>query len=127
MGFNADAFLAAHRPWTLTIGGRTYTARAVSVAEVLAFKAATEGADATSGERAVRRLLRRMFPYRLHYRWRGDPVALLIASGPAAVREALADFFGHLAGTTPSPTTTPPSPPSSGPTPPPTTVEGAPV
>lgn len=109
MAFDADAFRAARRPWTLTIGGTTYTAVPISTQVILDFKAAVEGANASEAQAtaAVRALLRRMFPPRVHYRWRGDPVAHLMAQDAATVRAALEDFFVHLAGQSrPAPATT---------------------
>lgn len=107
MAFDADAFRAARRPWTLRIGGQTYTARPISVQAILAFKSAADaaGTDEAAAAVATRALLRQMFPYRLHYRWRGDPVDQLL-SDPAIVHGALTDFFEYLAGTMGAPVTT---------------------
>lgn len=134
MGFDADAFLAAREPWTLTLGGRAYTARPLSVPQVLAFQQAMEtaGADEAKQATAVAVLLRQMFPPRWAYVWR-DPVRLIQALPSDVQAEVLKDFFEYLARTlSQSPkTTTPPSTPLSAPTPPPSpaaaVVEGVPV
>lgn len=135
MGFNADAFLAAREPWTLTIGGRTYAARPVSIGQVLDFQkmATAAAADPAAQQAAITRLLRLMFPAHWSYLLPGrDPVQRITALDPQAQSEVLRDFFEYLArtlhrtaGTT---RTTPPSPPSSAPTPPPTPdIEGVAV
>lgn len=127
MGFNADAFLAARERWTLTLHGRTYTARPVSVQEVMQFQ---RHMDAASGDPqkqhlAIRGMLRLMFPPRWAYVFGRDPVRAVLALDSAAHTEVLRDFFTYLArtltGTTT--TTTPPSPPLSTPTPPPAVTD----
>jgi len=112
--FNADDFRAAHRPWEFVVDGRRFVAQPVSTPAVLAFHAAVRG---RSPERALRALLRRAFPWRPSYWWFGDPVQLLLRLEPAAQREALADFFGHLEGkpTSPLPTKIPQTPGTSSP------------
>ena len=124
MGFNADAFLAARERWTLTIGGRQYAARPVSVAQVLQFQKDIDaaGQDPAAVERAMTTLLRAMFPARWAYVFGRDPVQAVLRLDAAAQAEVLRDFFEYLArtltrtrGTTTTPT--PLTPPSSGPTP----------
>ncbi len=103
MAFDVDAFRAAHRPWSLTIQGRTFGARHVSAMQVQEYErrfstAATESARLT----AVTWLLRRAFPWRVSYLVRGDPVTLVLGLEPAARAEALMDFFACLrTGTSP--------------------------
>lgn len=126
MSFNADAYLAARRPWTLTLGGRTYTGAPVSVGQVLVFQQAVQqaGDDAVAVQAAVRVLLRALFPPRLSYVWL-DPVRQVLALDSAAQAAVLADFFGYLARlNTPS---VPATPGTTSPTPtPPLTLAGAP-
>lgn len=121
MGFNADAFLAARRPWTLTVGGRAWPARPVSVQQILDFQAAVQaaGKDERQAQAAANALIRAMFPRR----WFGfDPGRWLMRQDAATVAAVLTDFFGHLASqmtaapAVPTTTTTPPGPPSSPPT-----------
>lgn len=124
MAFDADAFVKAREPWTLTIDSRAYEARPISVQQVLTFQSAIElaGADQEKVGRALTALLRLIFPPRWSYLWRGDPVRKVLALDAGAQSELLADFFGYMARTIQSQrTTTRPSPPSSAPTPPPTT------
>jgi hypothetical protein len=128
MGFNADAFLAAREPWTLTIGGRTYAARPVSVAQVLQFQKDVDGAggDPARVTAAMTALLRAMFPPRWAYVVGRDPVRAILALDTGAQSEVLRDFFEYLARTmnrTTGTTKIPPSPPSSVPTPTPAPSE----
>jgi len=122
VAFDADAFVAAREAWTLTIGGRTFTARPVSVAQVLTFQRAmtAAGTDQAALVRAVTVLLRAAFPARWSYLWSPDPVRLALALDTAAQAAVLTDFFGYLARTlsTGTPRPTPPSRPSSAPIPP---------
>ena len=101
MGFNADAFLAAHEPWALTLGGRQYVARPVSAPVMLKMQAAIVQAP-TAEEQFLLflSLLRLAFPRRWSYRWSGDPVAKVALLPPAALKELQEDFFGYLAGVT---------------------------
>jgi len=123
MSFNADSYRQAVRPWVLTVGGKAWEARPVSAPAVLAFHAALRAATTPPAqERALRALLRRAFPWRFSYRWRGDPVDALVGLSPAERAEALTDFFGYLEGkarrplppvpTTPSGTALSPSSPT---------------
>lgn len=105
MAFSADLFRAAHRPWQLTTGGRTFVARHVSAPAVVAFHTRFAEARSETGRmRALRRLLRLAFPWRFSYLVRGDPVRILARMEPAAQRAALADFFVALEGKSPSST-----------------------
>jgi hypothetical protein len=129
VAFDADAFVAAREAWSLTIGGRTYPARPVSVQQVLTFQQAiaAAGTDARAYVRAVTVLLRAAFPARWAYLWSPDPVRLVLALDTAAQQAVLTDFFGYLVRTLTGGTTrtTPPSPPSSAPILPPMTEDGA--
>lgn len=110
MVFNVDAFRDAHRPWSFTAGGRTHEARPISAPAVIAFHTAFNAASDEAGRlRALRKLLRLAFPWRLSFRWRGDPVDEVLNLEPAARRAALNDFFASLEG-------------RSGPSAPPTTL-----
>lgn len=83
--------------------------------------------DAAAGNpeaqhRAMRGMLRLMFPPQWSYILGRDPVRGILALDTAAQTEVLRDFFEYLARTltgTTKPETTPPSPPLSTPTPPP--------
>jgi hypothetical protein len=105
MAFNLDAFREAHRPWSLTVGARTWTARHVSAREVQAYehKLAAATDQESKAVAAVRWILRRAFPWRFSYLFRGDPVRICLALEPAARREALTDFFACLLGRNPQP------------------------
>lgn len=142
MPFDLNAFREAHRPWSFTDGGRTFTARHVSANDCLTFDAMRSEAVALlrqallnpklselQKQRIVARhhrtdvrqwrwLLRRAFPWRADYWLRGDPVSIILALDAAARGEVLADFFGCLrTGATPPQTTkTLPGKPSSTPT-----------
>ncbi len=91
-----DALRAAAEPWAFAAGGRTYTARPVSVEQVIAYEAACAGASAAQVLRARRRLLRLAFPWRPSFWWRGDPVALICAAPPALHRVVMDSFFASL-------------------------------
>jgi hypothetical protein len=126
VAFDADAFLRAREPWVLTVGGRQFMARPVSIAQVLTFQQAVTAAngDAVATAKAMTALLRAAFPPRWSYLLPGrDPVRLVLALDQDAQGAVLADFFGYLVRTTlrqrGTTRTTRPSPPSSVPTPPP--------
>jgi len=132
VGFNADAFLAARERWTLTLNGRTYTARPVSVQEVMQFQRQMDaaGADLKKQRQALQTMLRLMFPARWAYVFGPDPVQLVLRLDSGTQGEVLRDFFEFLARSLTGTTTTratPPSTPLSAPTPPPPTVAVAPV
>jgi hypothetical protein len=90
--FNADAFLAAQAPWQLTTRGKTYTARAVSAPQVARYLAAATGTPAAF-KNALESLLREAFPWRPSFRWRGDPVQVILAMPPSQLAATLTDFF----------------------------------
>lgn len=115
MGFDVDAYLAARTPWTLTLGGTTYTAAWISVDVVRRFEAerTAAGEDVARQLAAVRRLLRALFPWRPHYVWRGDPVTQLLALDAPALGAVLTDFFQSWLRVL-APGTPPQSPPTSG-------------
>lgn len=97
MSFNADAFAAAHVPWTVTLRGDVFTAREPSAEFVLSWTAQVQAAasDAHAQRALVRRFWRTLFPWKPVYLWRGDPVARLLAQ-PLGVEEALLqDFFAR--------------------------------
>ena len=135
MAFDVDAFRAAHRPWSFTVGRRTFGATHVSAIKVAEYE--RRAADASAlyktnprrGSRALLRalrwLLRYAFPWRVDYLIRGNPVTILLSLEPAARAEALRDFFACLQGKPrETPTSTLPTTPttsgrrSSAPTPP---------
>lgn len=102
--FDLDDYRKAHAPWCFTHQGRAFVARPVSADQAEAFLSAdlavsALGAGATARRTAARarqRLLRQMFPWRLSYLWRGDPVPTILALEPPAQRELLLDFFEFL-------------------------------
>lgn len=104
MGFNVDAFREAHRPWSFTVGGKTFGARHVSAPDCQRFDRmrVAAGIDAKKHMRAIWWILRRAFPWRPSYMLRGDPVKIILALEPAARGEAMADFFGSLQGLSPT-------------------------
>lgn len=99
-GFDADAWVAAHAPWTVTLEGTTYTAEPVSYPVLLGFQEALHRAerqrDGPGSLAATRRLWRAAFPWRPSMAWRGDPVARLLRLPPKAHEAALIDFFVFL-------------------------------
>jgi hypothetical protein len=98
MGFNADAFAAAHRPWTLTLRGEEFTAVDPSADEVVRFRAemVAAGDDMQAQRAVVRRFIRARFPWRIRYLWRGDPVGRFLALPAAAQEAALMSLFLRL-------------------------------
>lgn len=100
-----DALRASAEPWAFATGGRTYTARPVSVEQVIAYEAACAGASAADVMRARRKLLRLAFPWRPSFWWRGDPVAVICAAPPALHRVVMDSFFVSLRSSPPSPAT----------------------
>jgi hypothetical protein len=104
MPFDVNAFREAHRPWSLTVGARTFGARHVSAMAVQEFERRYEKAKvARDVHRATQRawwwVLRRAFPWRPTYAMRGDPVKIILRElEPPARAEALRDFFVCLRG-----------------------------
>lgn len=97
-GYDADAWRDAHQPWTLRIGGRTYTAHLVSAEQVRTYLEHIEDADPLRQRLALARLFRAAFPFRLRYLIQGDPVRRLLALPEGAQAEALQAFFAHRVG-----------------------------
>jgi hypothetical protein len=101
MAFDVDAFRAAHRPWSFTVGGRTFLARHVSAPQCQRFERerAAAGADQRKHRTAFWRILRAAFPWRPSYLTRGDPVRIILDElEPPARAETLTDFFECLRG-----------------------------
>lgn len=100
MAFDVNTFREAHRPWSFTVGRRTYTARHVSAPDSQRFDQQFAAARTdTDRIRALRWILRRAFPWRFSYQLRGDPVRIILDElEPAARQEALRDFFACRAG-----------------------------
>jgi hypothetical protein len=100
MPFDVNAFRDAHRPWSFTVGARTFGARHVSAQAAQSFDRRIAGAKTTKDrERAIWWILRRAFPWRLSYALRGDPVTIILRELEAPARaEALKDFFACLRG-----------------------------
>lgn len=101
MSWSYDSWRAARRPWELVIHGRSWTARPVSAEAVLAYQAEIIGASRERAWQATLALLRKAFPWRPSYIWRGDPVkhfAQVIREAPDAAAQALQDFFPLLRG-----------------------------
>lgn len=109
MAFDSTQWTEAHQPWTVTVGGRTFTARHVSAPQAMAYQrrladaqALPKSPDESDAQHAMRItkacliaqhwILRVAFPWRISY-LRGDPVALILKLPPGAKHEALADFF----------------------------------
>ena len=94
MGFNADAYRAAHPPWSITLDGRTYVAAWASVEDVKRFYADKQEAKTDAAViHALYRLLRVLFPARFVYLVRGDPVRKILALPPPDMHAVVADFF----------------------------------
>jgi hypothetical protein len=98
MGFDADAFARAHLPWTVTLRAETFTAVDPSADEVIRFRAEMLAAseDLVAQRAVLRRFLRRRFPWRVGYLWRGDPVGRFLALPLASQEAALLTLFHHL-------------------------------
>lgn len=97
MGFDQDAWDAEHAPWSWRTRGRVYVARPVSVPAVQRYAQEVVG-DFAQQERALRRLLRLAFPWRLSFWWRGDPVRQILSLEPANRQAVVRDFFDRLRG-----------------------------
>lgn len=123
-GFDADAWEEAQQPWVFSSGGQSWPARPIGSQEVTRAATQLAAADPLEALRITRRLLRLAFPWRFSMRWRGDPVALIMALPAAALKELLESFFvwaGLRSETKTNPTTlpsTPFSPPRPSPMPP---------
>lgn len=101
MSFSYSSWQAARRPWELEINGRTWVARPVSAETVLAYQGELLGASQSASWKATLKLLRKAFPWRPSFYWRGDPVkafAQIIRDAPDAAAVALQDFFPLLRG-----------------------------
>ena len=96
--FNADQWLAAREPWSIVFDQKRFEAAAVSAVEVVDFQSrlAAAGEDLGAAQRAVRDFLRLLFPRRVWYRWRGDPVSRIVAMGTDGQKAVLDDFFAWL-------------------------------
>lgn len=99
MSFDADAFAAAHAPWVFHADGADFPARDPSVDDVLRFRAEVlaAGTDPVAQERALRNLLRAMFPPSVRYIWTGHPVRKFLRLPTAAREAALTAFFARPA------------------------------
>lgn len=94
--FDADAYLATLKKPEFTLNGKTYTGRILSVEQWLPFATRFEklGNDELSPTEILelsRDFLRALYPYRMSYRWLGDPVTMLMNS--PALEPVVADFF----------------------------------
>ena len=98
MSFNADEFAKAHAPWTLTLRGETFTAVDPSADEVIRFRAemVAAGDDLPAQRGVLRRFIRRRFPWKASYLWRGDPVGRFLGLPLAAQEAALMTLFRLL-------------------------------
>jgi hypothetical protein len=100
VAFDVDAFREAHRPWSFTVGARTFTGRHVSAPAVQRYERLRMSAKNESQlNRALWSVLRRAFPWRVSYLVRGDPVQVIMRELERPARdEALKDFFVCLRG-----------------------------
>lgn len=102
MAFDLSSYRAAHRPWAFAIGEgrrrRVFPARHVSAPNVLRYLDMWTEADGDLKKlkRALYFLLRTAFPWRLSYRFRGDPVHIIMNLESQARAAALQDFFVSL-------------------------------
>jgi len=100
MHIDADAEREALEPFTITIGGRTYTARPLSWP---AYRVVSEAADrqregtlkADEFEKVLRGALRAVFPVRWRYlvRPKEDPVYQILDLTPTVRQRVTRDFF----------------------------------
>lgn len=97
--FDADAWLAAHEPWTLKLAGRVHVARPVSILAIQRFQAGivSAGDNVDRQRKAIRTVLRVAYPFRVRYWVGGDPVKMVMGLDEAARQAVLADFFGWAA------------------------------
>lgn len=101
MAFDLAAFRRVHRPWRFTIGRRAFDARYISAPNCSEFfrRLGAAGPDPAKRRRAFYWLLRRAFPWRVSYRFSGDPVTIILDQlTPVARRSALNDLVESLAG-----------------------------
>lgn len=108
--FDADAYRAAREPFTLAVAGRTYAARPVSAELVVRLERDLGASDGRVARRALRRLLRAAFPWRVAWLWLGDPVDRALQLDLDARRELLTRFFRFLGGRSAVPPATPGTP-----------------
>lgn len=66
-------------PWWIRTRGATYLAQPISAADMRAFSRACQHGDGSQLHRALRELLRKAFPWRPSFLWRGDPVDVFFA------------------------------------------------
>lgn len=95
-GYNA--FTAAHEAWTFTDRfGEVHVAAPISAPQAnrFAWRFQQAAGDIATTERLTGELVRRMFPWRMRYLWRGDPAARFMAQTPRQRAEALNAFFAQ--------------------------------
>lgn len=97
MHYDADAYVAALTPPSLTLGGVTYTGRHLSAAQwvralTLLDEARVKG-SATAWVRVAAFVFRAMFDPPRWQVWRRWPSRAILAAPPAVWQDALATFF----------------------------------
>lgn len=97
--FDADAYRAAREPFAVVVNKRRRVARPVSAEIVIALQPALASTDGAVANRALRKLFRAAFPWRLAYWWLGDPVRQILELDPVTRKRLVLDFFGYLGGT----------------------------
>jgi hypothetical protein len=108
---NVDQLRDAEEPFAFTFRGTRHVARPVSAEVMRRHVQAAQSPDPTQQLPALRALLRAAYPYRIAYRWRGDPVRMILDElDLASQRAVLTQFFRSLTGALAMPLSTPPSP-----------------
>lgn len=96
--FDADAYRAAREPFEVIVYGRRHVARPVSAELVIAVQPALASGDIRVATKALKRLLRAAFPWRLWMWVRGDPVYHVLYLDVATRSALIARFFRFLGG-----------------------------
>jgi hypothetical protein len=108
--FDADAYAATLTPPTLTVGGVAYRGRHLSAAQWTAGAAAVDRANKagslTAWAQAAQFVFGAMYDPPWWMLWKRRPSRVLLAQPPAVWQAALATFFGSLATSGPTVTTT---------------------
>ena len=115
MAYSAQAFYAAHVPWTFTDRkGCAHAARDLSGPEALVWLERFQwaGADPWKQTRVISRLFRRLYPWRPRYLWGPDPWREFQRLPVPEQATVIQDFFGRAGLVTPPPRPPTPTTPS---------------
>lgn len=106
MVFDADAYSAAIEAPSVQLNNKTYTGRILSMEQFIPFSTRFDRLIAgqlspLEESTLYREYLRMLFPKKLYYKWRGDPVDLLMKS-PALTSTMIHFFVCQLHALNPS-------------------------